>query len=116
MRKLLMAVALAVAPLTACQTVPTSPAEIAADAIIDEQTVIGAQLTYKSWRLGLEAAVQAGLVKGDAARRARELDLKFYTALQATERAYEARNATSFAAAITEFHKIHDLTNQVLGR
>lgn len=119
MKKLhLVMAALVMTPMltaAACQPTPTSPAEIAPNSVLDEQAVIAVQLAYKTWRLAVESGVQTGLIKGARATQVRELDARLYAALQATESAYEARNAASFEAAVVEFHKIHASANQALG-
>lgn len=111
MKKLLLASALALAPLTGCATVPTGPGQVADRTILDERVAIGAELAYKAARIACEFAVDAGIIAGPRATQFRQLNTQAYNAVLAVRAAYRAGNAQDFAVAVAE---AQGLTNQLL--
>lgn len=102
MRKFYLALALAYAPLAAgCSTIPTAPVDLADQTVLDEQAGAGVELAYKAFRTALELAVDAGVLKGDAATKAAALDNRAYGAVLVVRKAYAAGNATDYYAATT---------------
>ena len=89
--------------LSACTppaTIPPAPGAIADKTVLDEQGALAAELAYKAARIALETGVDAGVIRGATAARIAALDAKAYAALRVVRRAYEAGNATSYAAAL----------------
>lgn len=89
---------------TTSATIPTAPSAAAQLTKVDEQAVTGAELAYKTWRIAVEAGVNAGFIKGATAAKVAQLDNQLYSALQAIEQAYAAANSNSLAAALVNFN------------
>lgn len=96
------AILLAATPLSACATIPDSPAEVSNSTVLDEKGAIGAELAYEAFRSAVEIGVDAGLIKGPAATKLAAIDNKAYKALQTARSAYRAGNATNYASALLE--------------
>ena len=79
--------------------IPTSPGAISSQTQLDDRLAIGAELAYKTFRLALELAVDAGVVKGELATRMAALDNRAYSATLAVRAAYRSGNAASYQAA-----------------
>lgn len=95
MRKIAFACMIALAPLTACKTLGT-PSTVADKTTLDEKAGIAAEALYQASVVVGHNLVTAGKIT-DASRK--DLDNKAYTALLATRAAYNAGNATDYAAA-----------------
>lgn len=120
MRRLLIAATLALAPLTACTTIPdvtsigipSAPVTVADRTTIDEQTVLSFTRTYTAVSKGAALAIRLGVASGQmtpaTVRRIGELDQRFYAAAVAVERAYRAGNAANYAIALVEFNAARD--------
>lgn len=85
---------------TPVNTIPPPPGAVADKTILDEQGALAAELAYKAALIALETGVDAGVIRGATAARIAALDAKAYAALGVVRRAYEAGNATSYAAAL----------------
>ena len=98
MRKLMFAATIAVAAMTAgCDlTAPASPGNVAESTVLDEKIATSVELAYKAARLALETAVDAGLLKGDAATKAAIADDRAFKATQSVQAAYRAGNAATY--------------------
>lgn len=83
--------------------IPT-PASYANRTAIDEQVAVGVELGYKAFRIGLETAVDAGLLKGAAATRAAAADRTAYQAVVVFRQAYKTANSTDLLAAARSAH------------
>lgn len=99
MKRLIIAAALAVA---GCTTLPTAPSYVAEQTVLDERGAIAVELAYKAARMAVEAATDAGAIRGETAARFAELDNQAYGAVRAARSAYRAGNAASYEAALTE--------------
>jgi len=80
----------------------SAPASFADRTVLDEQAALGVELAYKAARLAMETGVDAGLIKGETARRAAELDNRAFLAVATVRQAYAAGNADSYRQALTE--------------
>ena len=96
----LLAVNLAGCSLSGLASAP-SPVTVADRTVLDEQGALAVELAYKAARLGVETAVDAGLIKGDAALRFAILDARAFQAVTAARRVYQTGNAPSYGAALT---------------
>lgn len=91
-----------------------SPADIAAKTIVDEKLAIGAEESYKTFRLAVELGVQAGVVHGQLATKMRETDSQLFSALGLIRNAYSIGNATDFQSAVSAFNAALINGNQLL--
>lgn len=105
MRKLLFA-AVASLGLAACVptigNLPSTPATVANETLLDERAAIAVESAYAGARTVLEALVDAGMITGTSASRAAELDRQAYSAVQRVRAAYRAGNADSYAEAVND--------------
>lgn len=103
---LLVTVCVACLALAGCahSAIPpaSTPATIADRTVLDEKAMAGVELAYRSMRIALETAVDAGLLKGGAALVAAQMDLRAETAVEAVHSAYQAGNAQSYDQAIAQ--------------
>lgn len=101
---------LLLAPLTlaACTpggltSVPTTPAAVADQTVLDEKGAIAAETAYTIAARGAALAIRTGAVSDPAIiQRIGQLDRQAYSAVQATRAAYEAGNAASYKAAFDQ--------------
>lgn len=103
MRKLSIALVAALA-LAGCTpsgvtSVPT-PGQVADRTVLDERGAIAVESAYRAAGLALEMAVDTGLLRGQAAATAATYEQRAYNAVLAARAAYDAGNATSYAAAL----------------
>lgn len=82
--------------------IPTAPAVAANATVLDEQVGATVELAYKAFRIALETATDAGLIRGERARQAAALDARAYALTQAVQAAYRAGNASGYVAAALE--------------
>lgn len=105
MRRILIATAAAFT-LGACVptlgNIPSTPRSVADQSVLDERAAIAVEASYKAFRTVLESLVDAGMITGETATRAAELDNRAYAAVQAVRAAYRTGNAESYAAAVNE--------------
>lgn len=107
-KRLLLWLAGPVVMLAGCATLPSimgipdTPAAVAETTLLDEQVGAGVELAYKAFRVALETATDAGLLKGDHARRAAVLDNQAFAAVGAVRAAYRAGNAADYGRAAKE--------------
>lgn len=104
MKKLLIAVSLALS-LPGCAGLAglmAPPATTANQTVLDEQATIGVELAYKAARIAMETAVDAGLLTGERAARAAEIDNAAYAAVTGVRAAYRAGNAANYGVALGE--------------
>lgn len=113
---LLYAIALAAVILTIAGCVqPPAPAPGATGAVsaatvgavtpadrtlLDEKALAGVELAYRTARIAMETATDAGLITGGRAADVAILDQRAWSAVQAARAAYAAGNATSYREAI----------------
>lgn len=104
MKRLLIPIAALSLALTGCAGLltPPAPAVVANQAVLDEQGAIGVELAYKAARMAVEVAVDAGLLKGDRASKAAQLDNQAFAAVTGVRAAYRAGNASSYGVALAE--------------
>ena len=95
------ALALAGCSFGSLASMPPAPAELSNRTVLDEQAALAVELAYKATRLAGETALDAGLIKGDTARRLADIDMRAYSAVLAVRAAYRAGNAESYAQALT---------------
>ena len=111
MRRLVLVAALALS-LSGCAglgnlgSIPTAPAEVAQHTTADEQARLRCEQAYKLSRSIGEIGVDAGLIKGQLATKAADLDRKLYAGLQTCRTAYRAFNSTGLIAAADELDKL----------
>lgn len=79
---------------------PTSPSELSERTALDERAALGVELAYSAARTAVELGVDAGLIRGDLARRVSDADHRAYQAVLAARAAYDAGNAQSYEAAL----------------
>jgi len=99
-RRLLLGLALAIAPLASCATIPASPGAIAPANTLDERIGIAATTAYSAATRAVRLARQAGFVSDADWPRVQQIDRQAFAAVEAIRSAYEARNAASYAAAV----------------
>jgi hypothetical protein len=78
----------------------TPPAQVADATVLDERGAIAVESAYRAAGLALEMAVDTGLLRGSAAATAATYEQRAYTAVLAVRAAYDAGNATGYAAAL----------------
>ena len=102
MKRILVAVSLAVAAVSTagCTQWYAGPGAVAGASVLDERVALDVELTYKAARMAMETAVDAGLLKGEDARKASELNRKAYAAVLAVRAAYRAGNSQTYAEAL----------------
>lgn len=81
-------------------TIPDTPGQVADQTVLDERGAIAVESAYRAAGLALEMAVDTGLLRGQAAATAATYEQRAYTAVLAARAAYDAGNATSYAAAL----------------
>lgn len=116
MRKFIAALLLPLA-LAACGVLdprPAGPVVVADQTVLDERAAVGVELAYKATALTLETAVDAGLLYGEAATKAAELDRKAYAAVTAARKAYEAGNAATYDQAVADAYAAVSLALEAL--
>ena len=87
----------------AAGNLPVTPAAVADRTVIDEKVMISAEEGYLAIGAAVEAAVDAGLLKGARAARIDQLDGRAKQALDAMRLAYAGGNASSFYSAYDRF-------------
>lgn len=103
MRKLfLLAAPFALVSCATFPSVPTSPDQVADATVLDERAAIAVESAYHAAGLALEAATDAGLLRGAAAAKAARLERAAYHAVLAARAAYDAGNASSYETALAE--------------
>lgn len=105
MKRLLICAALALS-LPGCAGLGAlmtgGPVTAANQTVIDEQGAIGVELAYKAARTALEIAVDSGLLKGERAARAADLDNQAFAAVTGVRAAYRAGNSSNYGVALAE--------------
>jgi hypothetical protein len=104
-RYLGVCLALACAPLLAACPATTdipAPNTVADATVLDERAAIGVELAYRGWRIAVETAVEAGIIRGERAAAFAETDRRLYAAVRAARAAYGAGNAADYAAAVDQ--------------
>ncbi|WP_310534613.1 lipoprotein [Novosphingobium sp.] len=106
MKRILLALvatlALAGCSFGSVASAPPPPAELANRTVLDEQAALAVELAYKATRLAGETALDAGLIKGDTARRLADIDMRAYSAVLAVRAAYRAGNAETYTQALIQ--------------
>lgn len=102
MKRLLIAVSLALVLPGCTPGAINSPGSVANATVLDEQSALGAELAYKAARIAMETAVDAGLIKGARATQVAALDNRAYAAVVAVRAAYRAGNASAYTTAAIE--------------
>jgi hypothetical protein len=82
--------------LTACGPLP-SPRSATSQTVLDEKLAIGAEASYQTANLIGSGLVSVGVLTVD---KFKTLDNAAYTALEAVRAAYDAGDASSYAAAL----------------
>jgi hypothetical protein len=101
-KRFLFAGALALS-LPGCAGLPfTSPVAVADRTTLDEQSLLALELAYKAARLAVETGVDAGLIRGELAKRVASLDNRAFAALKAARGAYRAGNSSDYSVALSE--------------
>lgn len=85
--------------MSALLPLPPAPATAANKIVLDEQVALSVEFAYQAAASSIGAFADAGLLTGDKARRAAEIDRKAYRAVLAVRAAYDTGNATSYGAA-----------------
>lgn len=103
--------------LSACVTgvaVPPPPVALAESTTMDEKTSLAIEVLYRGLGGLLEAAIDGGRLKGEAAVRADRIDGKiaFYVAM--ARAAYDAGNAESYAAALKRAKPLADELRRIV--
>lgn len=112
----MMALSLQGCALMSALTAPPAPVEAANRTILDEQVALSIEFAYQASAQAIGVAADAGLLRGDNARKAAEIDRKAYRAVVAVRAAYDAGNATSYgAAAVNARAAIAELLSLVKG-
>lgn len=103
MNRIALALVAPLALLAGCTpglvSTPT-PGQVADRTVLDERGAIAVESAYRAAGLALEMAVDTGLLRGQAAATAATYEQRAYTAVLAARAAYDAGNATSYAAAL----------------
>lgn len=119
---LICAAAVALSGCAHSASSPTEPfpplssatAPIADRTALDEKLVAGVELAYRTMRIGLEAAVDTGLLKGGNALVAAQMDLRAVAAVEAVHAAYDAGNAETYLDAVTRAYDAIDAARDVI--
>lgn len=110
MRKIILALALASLPLSACTTLgsllTSSPSVIANSTKLDEQFALTANLAYKGWVKLVEVGIVSGQIKGTTATKIAALDNELYSALQTVDAAYASGNSANYLTAYRHFQDV----------
>lgn len=103
MKKIIVAVIMALSlqgcALMSALTATPAPAQVANRTALDEQVALSIEFAYQASAQAIGVAADAGLLRGENARRAAEIDRNAYRAVLAVRAAYDAGNATSYGAA-----------------
>lgn len=94
-----------VASLSACGPLsapPASPGTVADATTLDERAAIAVESAYLGAGALVEAATDAGLIKGALAARVDALDARAASWIGLARRAYDAGNAGSYMQALEE--------------
>lgn len=102
--------------LASIPVIPANPAVVANKTILDEQAATGAELAYKTFRVGLELATDLGKVKGDKAVKLRKINTDAYNLIKRERAAYNAANATDYNAALAELRSLINTGTDLLAR
>lgn len=78
---------------------PTAPAEIADATVIDEKVALSVELAYQAAATAVKFAAETGVLRGEAADKAKAIDDRAYRAVQSARAAYDAGNALSYIDA-----------------
>lgn len=108
----------AVASLAACtgQLPPPTPVALADTTTIDERAALTVEIAYKATGALVEAAVDAGRIKGATALRVDAIDAEAARWVGAARSAYDAGNAAGYAEAAAKAGPlIAQLRSLVLG-
>lgn len=100
MRKLLIAVALAVMPLASACTTLAEGGPVAGATVIDEQAMYAAEVAYNVPAHAYVTADANGLLTPEIKAQVKPLLLDAYKALQLARAAYAAGNASGFAEQV----------------
>lgn len=97
MKRIAIAAALTIATLSgvACATIPAAPPDLT-QTTADEKALFVAEAAYFGTASAAEAAVDNGLLKGDAAAKVNEYQKRAYDALLAARAAYLLGDATTY--------------------
>lgn len=106
--------------VAACTTgfgagLPARPVMAANQTVIDEQAMITVEQSYLTIGGVIEAATDAGLLKGQAAARVNRLDGLAMDAVIAMRMAYDTGNAASFTEALTRARATIEQIRTVIG-
>ena len=108
MRRIILAVCMALslsgcgATLPMLAGVPAAPVVVADRTVLDEKALKALELLYKGARIIAEVGVDAGLIRGELASTFARLDDVAFKALGVARMAYRAGNAESYRQAISE--------------
>lgn len=105
MHKLILAIAAFLAvPLTACQTViPTTPVIVANSTVLDEKAALAIETAYAASARTAALLIKTGVIKDTATiATIGKLDNQAYAAVKLSREAYNAGNASSYAAALPQ--------------
>jgi hypothetical protein len=116
--------AVALLPLTACQSVPdaaaavaglpSSPSVVCDRSTLDEQAGQAVELGYKLFRTSVELLTDVGYIKGARATKLASIDNQAFAATQAVQSAYKTCNATSYKVAIDQAKAVLAQANAAL--
>lgn len=95
-------ICLALMSMTACQ-LPAGPATVSSQSKVDEQVMLGFELSYKFARLSLEAALDAGKIPAADKPIWQQRNRTAYAALQKLRVGYTAANVATFNEAVALF-------------
>lgn len=108
MKRFLLPLALALSACTTIPAIPPSPASVANQTKLDEQTGLAITSGYRAAVAAARLANQIRPFSPGTKTRAAELDAKAFAAVAAVRSAYEAGNAESYAAAATKARLLID--------
>jgi len=96
--------------------IASSPRNAAEQTVLDEKAAIAVEAAWATAGTLIETGVDAGLIKGETARRVNDLDAKAERAVKAARSAYDAGNADDYNEAVIEaISIINEITALVNG-
>lgn len=87
-------------PLSACASIPTSPAVLANTTVLDEKGLLAVESMYKAEVILIEIGIRSGQVHGALATKVKVLDNKAYLAVLGARAAYATGNSSTYIGAL----------------
>lgn len=115
----LLGASLCLCLLSACggavPSLPLAPETVAARTTLDERAMLAVEVSWRAAGAAIEAAVDSGLLKGDAALKVDRIDAQAGQWVGAMRAAYDAGNAQDFSTALAQAKALVGQLRDLLG-